>query len=150
MSNQARRVTLVAAALALAAGVGCAGVPASTATFENTTVPVSLGPVQKLGGSAVADESSPHASRSVEALNLYRYNSGAHGGGTITRQTEGPGKFDIEAERALEACPKCRVHLDEIHVGSHSAVVIGLSDDTHWTGTDLRLFRTATGKKGGK
>ena len=140
------RLQRLAGVCALATATACAGVPASTATFENTTVPVSIGPVQKLGGAPVENDADPHASRSVEALNLYRYSSNGHGGGTVTRQTEGPGKFDIEAERALEDCPKCRVRLDEIHVGSHSAVLIGLSDDTHWTGTDLLLFRAGKGK----
>jgi hypothetical protein len=140
------RLQQLAAICALAATTGCAGVPASTATFENTTVPVSIGPVQKLGGAPVEERADVHASRSVEALNLYRYNANGHGGGTITHQTEGSGKFDVEAERALEGCPNCRVHLDEIHVGSHSAVLIGLSDDTHWTGTDLLLFRAGKGR----
>ena len=141
--NRLERLTGVCV---LAASMGCAGVPASTATFENTTVPVSIGPVQKLGGAPVENEADVRASRSVEALNLYRFNSNSYGGGTITRQTEDAGKFDVEAERALEGCPKCWVRLDEIHVGSHSAVLIGLSDDTHWTGTDLLLFRVGKGK----
>lgn len=135
-------------ALALGVALGCAGVPASTVTFENTTRPVSIGPVQKLGGSPVESPADPHATRSVEALNVYRYNANGHGGGTITRQTESAGKFDIEAERALEDCPKCQVRLDEIHVGSHSAVLIGVSDDTHWTGTDLVLVGSSSAKKG--
>jgi hypothetical protein len=47
------RLKRLASVCALATSTACAGVPPSTATFENTTVPVSIGPVQKLGGEPV-------------------------------------------------------------------------------------------------
>ena len=119
---------------------GCAVVPASVATFSNTTVPVSVGPVEQMGSQPVTSELRPTRSFRVDATNLYRFNASAGGGGTIHRQTEGPAVFDVAVEAALDDCRSCRVRIDQVFVGSHSAVLIGVSDDTHWTGANVQLY----------
>ena len=118
---------------------GCAMVPPSVAAFRDTTKPVSVGPVQRIGGKPQTSGDSV-ADLRVKATNLYRFNSSPGGGGTIHEQTEDAGKFDIAVEKALDDCRSCRVRVDEVFVGSHSAVLIGTSDDTHWTGANVELY----------
>ena len=110
---------------------------------------MTVGPVERLGaspGDATA-RSEPDASLRVEAKNLYRYNGGAGGGPTITRHTEDASKFDVEVQRALDECLECRVRVDGVSVGSHSGVLIGVSDDTYWTRADLNLYSRAAGSR---
>ena len=123
---------------------GCAVVPASVATFSNTTVPISVGPVQRIGSQPDRAEIRPARTFRVDATNLYRFNASAGGGGTIHRQTEDAVVFDVAIEEALDECKACRVRIDEVFVGSHSAVLIGVSDDTHWTGADVHLYSRAS------
>ena len=77
----------------------------------------------------------------TDATNLYRYTSSAGGGATIHKSTESAGVYDVAVEKALDDCRRCRVRVDEIYTGSHSAVLLGTSDDTHWTGADLELYK---------
>jgi hypothetical protein len=136
----ARSIRGLAGLCVLLLSSGCAVVPASVATIANTTVPVSVGPVQRIGSEPARAELRPARTFRVDATNLYRFNAGAGGGGTIHKQTEDAAVFDVAVEEALDECGACRVRIGEVFVGSHSAVLIGVSDDTHWTGADVQLY----------
>lgn len=143
-----RRPTwLLAAVCFLVTSAGCAISPAAVATFANTTVPVSVGPVDRMASGSNTVEVRPTATFRVDATNLYRYNASAGGGATIHRQTEDAAIFDVAVEKALDKCGTCRVQVDHVFVGSHSAVLIGVSDDTHWTGTDVELYSRKSTRK---
>ena len=86
---------------------------------------------------------TPVQSFRTDATNVYRYTSSPGGGGTVHHATEGAGVFDVAVEKALDDCSACRVRVKRIFAGSHSAVLIGTSDDTHWTGADLELYRSS-------
>ena len=137
----------IASLCILAVASGCAMVPASVVAFQDTTVPVSLGPVERIGGKQQTPAASLEEFR-IKATNLYRFNSSPGGGGTTHQQSEDQGKFDIAVERALDDCSSCRVRVDEVFAGSHSSVLIGVSDDTHWTGADVELYPSRAGRKG--
>jgi hypothetical protein len=142
-----RPARLWAALCVLLASAGCAISPASVATFANTTVPVSVGPVDRIASEPNTAEVRPTATFRVDATNLYRYNASAGGGASIHRQTEDAAIFDVAVEKALDKCASCRVRIDEVFVGSHSAVLIGVSDDTHWTGTNVELYSRKSSRK---
>lgn len=144
------RLSCALAGLSLLALVSaCAVVPPSVAQFRDTTMPVSVGPVERIGAEPGTADHTQVRSLRTDATNLYRYTSSPGGGGTVHHATESAGVFDVAVEKALDDCRACRVRVDEIFAGSHSAVFIGTSDDTHWTGTELELYRSSH-KPGGR
>ena len=130
------------AVLALVGLSGCTVVPPSSMTFANTTEPVSVGPITRLAGAASMD-GPVNASVRIEAKNQYQFTSSAGGGGTVFHQTEDASKFDVAADEALGNCAGCRARVGKLWFGSHSAVFIGTTDDTHWTGAKLELSSEA-------
>ena len=137
------RISRAIAGLGLAAlASACAVVPPSVAEFRDTTIPVSVGPVERIGAKAGAAAHTPVRTFRTDATNLYRYTSSPGGGGTVYHATESAGVFDIAVEKARDDCSACRVRVKRIFAGSHSAVLIGTSDDTHWTGADLEIYRS--------
>ncbi len=147
MTHFPRPAPLVAGALSLLVVTACGGISPSVATFANTTRPVTVGPVPHMGAKKTGPAGDQVEAFSLEATNFYSFNASPGGGGTSHHQEEGPTKYDVQVEKALDECRSCAVRVDSLRVGSRASVLLGVGNERHWTKAEVELHRARKGRR---
>ncbi len=149
MQRWSFRLEFLALLVAGLAGSGCAaGAQPSSAVARESTQPVCVGPVARIGGKPVTKWPKPMTAVTLEAVNSFSQSQsggGAGGGATYTQthiQVESSEKFDVGITRALDGCADCLIHVKSVPAGAHA----GMSAETIWTGMEIEIF---TSKRAG-